>query len=394
MLPLALTLTALANPSEDLPAECNALDPGAYLLTMSPGGSLTNIFGHNALLMTHSSHGPVVYDWGHYLLGDLETAWGLLRGNPEFWLGADRLDYVLKKFERQDRIIIAQQLDLPQAAMDHVAAELDWLSPRDRRAFTYHWLDRNCTTEVLTLLDTALGGELSQQHAAASEQSPASQALRHTSGHVAWLGLHLGCGRVAHGEVSDWRAMFMPSYALDTLASSTVTWPDGDPRPLVSRTCTLLPGSKGFARPRAPNRDAGFALAGLVGAAGLIGLHRVRPGLARLGIAAIGAWLGFWGTVVLLIGLLGMFVPVWEYHNLPFCSPLSALLIVAAAVARRRPRLAGQLASLLLGIAGLGVGIAAVRGFGDHNLGVMAAVLPWLGASWWILHRSTGGDRT
>lgn len=383
MLPLLAT-AALAAPLE----ACDLGGDAIYVLTIAPGAEVTDLFGHTALLITTEGRDPLVYDWGHYAAGQLSTALDFLKGSPTFWLGADELPEVIAKFEGQDRTIYAQRLELPEPVSAAVRAQIDWRSPGDLEPFPYHWYRRNCTNEVMSLLDGAAGGQISAQRAGTSPHTAVRQALRHAGGNLpVWLGLHLGCGRVADAPMTEWQAMFMPQTGFDGLASTTLAWPDGTERPLVADTCTLGRGTRGFAPPQAPRRDLGLLITGLVGGGLLLAADRIRPGLARLGVAGLGSVLAILGSVVLIVGLFGMFEPVWQLHNLPLLSPLSAALAPAALWAQRDrgSRAPARIAAGLIALALVGVLLALIGGLQDRNLGVMGLTLPWLLASLVVL---------
>jgi len=385
MLHAIVIAAAVAAPlSEAVPPPCGPLTPGPYILTMSPGDSLNNLFGHTALVLPDAKGRPVVFDWGNYSLGDWRTVWGVLRGSPSFRLDAEPLPSVLERFRRRRRFVVAQRLELSERTLVRLQGEVLRQKPLEEPSFEYHWLRRNCTTEVLAVLDAATDGAISAQHAAPAPTGPAEHALRHAHDKpAAWLGLHLGCGLVAHRPGSYWDAMFVPDYAAERLDVSL----GEDGQPLVSETCTLVAGELGFAPAVPPNRDRGMALAGVLGAAALLGARRVGPRLAQVGVALVGLQLGLWGTVALLIGALGMFEPVWELHNQPFASPGSFALVFAAWWARRGDPDGARVAAVMVAIAALGVLGALLRGLSDHNLGVMALAVPWVTASWWVLRQ-------
>ncbi|HHO53289.1 MAG TPA: DUF4105 domain-containing protein [Deltaproteobacteria bacterium] len=379
-----LTTAALAAP----PEACDLGGDAIYVLTITPGAEVTDLFGHTALLITSEQRDPIVYDWGHYAAGQLSTALDFLRGNPTFWLGADALDEVIAKFEGQDRTIYAQRLALPQPMAQAVRAQIDWRAPGDLEPFAYHWYRRNCTNEVMSLIDDATGGQISTQRAGPSPHTAVRQALRHAGGNLpVWLGLHLGCGRIADAPLTEWEAMFMPQTGFDGLASSSLTWPDGTQHPLVDHTCTLGGGTRGFAPAQPPRRDLGLLAAGLAGGGLVLAADRSSQKLALLGIAVLGGVLGILGSVVWIVGVFGMFEPVWQLHNLPLLSPLSAGLIPAALWARRAPhsRLPARFAAGLLALAVVGGLLAVAGGLQDRNLGVMGLAFPWLLASLIVL---------
>ncbi|MBX2798944.1 MAG: DUF4105 domain-containing protein [Myxococcales bacterium] len=367
------------------PPACTQIESGAaYVLTMAPGDRNENLFGHTALLLFPEGGEPMVYDWGHYTPGAIKDIVDFIRGEPTYYLGATGLNRKLKKRQRDKRSVYAQRLDLSPDALAKLSSNVDWMEAGERQPFAYHWLHTNCTTELLDRIDEAVGGALSAQHAEVGDRSAAGEALAHAAKKpLTWFAFHLGCGQTAHTPLSDWDARFMPQATYDLLEDTSL-----DGRPFVTQTCTLFDSDHDMLETQPPpNRDGWLALLGLLGAGAVGAAAWRRRTLGIAGAAVVGGVLGFWGFVIAFFAWFGTFAPVWTVHNLPVVSPLQWLLIPAAIGAWRTPAATwpSRLAWGLVALGGLGALIAAVRGFGDHNLGVVLWALPLSAVAAWAL---------
>lgn len=366
-----------------LAAPCTMSD-GVWLLTMEPGDDAQTIFGHTAVLdydPEQAGYSPV-YDYGRFAVESLpKMAWDVLNMQKPYYMGSRSLDDTVARYDRLGRGITAQKLALTPSQRDAVAQRL----AADLGAggtFDYNWYRPNCTTRVQDLLDDVLDGALRDAWSTPGT-SPADEVLRHSGPNLPlWLGLRWGSGRFAHTAVSRYDAAFLPDGLAAELADLRL-----DGRPLVTEQCTLGGVEPRPVPPRGPRRWLPLGLVGLVVGGGTAGLGTARPAWARALVAGQALVLGLWGCAALLVGTLGTFAPFWGHHNLTLASPLTLLLLPAAALHRRRPgsRAPAGIAIALLALALLGTAWSLVAGDADRNLGLGLALLPVLGAAVWVL---------
>jgi len=218
-----------------------------------------------------------------------------------------------------------------------------------------------------------LGGALSRAGAEPGS-SPAGEVLRHSGPHLPlWMGLRWGSGRFAHTPVSTYDAAFLPDGLRASVASA-----ERQGRPLVTDTCIVGEVVPTPVPPEGPSRLPALAGLGLVAGGATAGAAQGSRG-AGLGLVALtGLGLGLWGTAALLVGSLGTFAPFWGHHNLAFASPLSLLLVGAAAGAHRNPKAAWpqRIALGLLALGLVGVAWSATGAFADGNLGLAMLTMP------------------
>ncbi len=380
---MGLARVALA--AEPLP-RCGPLEPGAYVLTMSPGESVQNVFGHTALLVADADQGEwsTVYDFGRYELGPpLEQAWAVLNMEQPYYVSARPLSQIVERYANRERSVVVQQLALTNDQITSLTSGVV-RKLNDDPYFAYNWYRPNCTTEIQDRLDAVLGGALSAQHGEVSDTSPAREVLRHSSNLVPlWFGLHWGSGRIADRRISHWEGMFLPDGLRRGLARSQT--PDGEP--LVVHECVLVDAGSPSVPTQPPSRFGWLLAVGLVWGGVVAGLSWLRRGVGLAVVSAQGLAVGLFGSAAVLVGSLGTFAPFWGHHNLAFANPGHLLLAAMGVVAWRRPasQVPAAVTGLLCGAAGGGV-VAAIAHVGtDRNLGIIALLLPPLLAALWAL---------
>lgn len=205
-----------------------------------------------------------------------------------------------------------------------------------------------------------------------------------------WFGGQIVVSTYADQPLDAWQASFMPDRLRLALGRVTLTWPDGQERPLVREECQLRIGGHGFADLEPPRREApmlglGFGLAGLVG----LGATRARivAGLA-LGILALVA--GGLGSLAVVLALSSALEGFGSNESWWVASPASLLLLgPALALARGRAGAPSRALAVLLALAGLLGLVRLGAGLTTQDAGAVYAVFlpPLLAAAALLLSR-------
>lgn len=372
---MSLLLALLALPAHaELPA-CQfdrSTPESLWLVNFSPGDDLTSLFGHTLLL----DYDPALlgrsatYDFGHFDPTAPGFIQNFLANRQDYTLEQEDLRFTEYVYGLDERVAVAQRLDLTPRQHRQVVLELRRRIREEGGVFRYHWYAANCTTKARDVLADVLGPAFAAQHQVPSGSSPRREVLRHSANHPLWFGLHWGSGARADEENSRWDHMFLPQNLLEGMRLTRI-----DDKPLIAEECLLLDGPSPFAAPEPPERDGPMALLGLGLAAGMGALFRTRRRTALALTAAWGGFVGVLGTAALLVGVLGTFAPFWGAHGLALASPLHLLLVPAALAARRgkAPSTLTRLTAVLVG-GGWAFALvsALVTGGANHDLGLIA----------------------
>jgi hypothetical protein len=231
---------------------------------------------------------PRCYNYGTTDFGSPPAELGLrfLRGTARFWVSEWSLERMLDAYRAADRSVYRQRLHLDSAALERALQRLEHDAREENRYYAYHHFDDNCSTRLRDLLDSATNGRL---RAVGREVWPVSyrelgaRALAGEPGLV--LIGDLLVGRRADRRPTEYAAAFLPA-VLQGLVEQGL---GAEPELVYRRRGAPLGGE-------AP-RTEGYWLSIALGLSVLLGAA-VALGQSRLGLAIVGAALGFVGIAV------------------------------------------------------------------------------------------------
>ena len=363
--------------------------PEVYLVTMGPGETVYERYGHNAIWVRDTVDGTdIVYNYGTYDFGHsaTETARFVGRfamGRPQYWLGTMTMARAVEIYTYFKRDVELQQLALPAAKRIELAQLLATNALPENRVYTYDYFLDNCSTRVRDMLNRVLDGALQE----ATTGVPAEGSFRfHTHRSLTndppmYLGILLALGPAADAPLDQWGEMFLPAKLQERMRELRVPGEDGRELPVVAREVRLL--EMGVYRVEAaPPTWGGWLL--LVGSAAalLILTGRAEGPAGVAGRVAATVWLslaGIGGMVLLFLWFATNHVASAWNHNLFFLTPLAFLMF--GTVWSERKREAGgwgtRAAVLTIVLVGVGTVLAFFPNYGGQwNLQVAALVAP------------------
>lgn len=331
------------------------------LVTSSSGALIFNSMGHTALWF---SGGPLqegeVYNWGAYdgMRADLGPAF--LRGEMNFWLADEVWPVQWRRNVRQQRSVVVQRLDVPEAAALALLEELQVTVRPENREYRYHWANANCATRARDAIDRLIGGQLATALDYPVPHTARFEGARHLSRHpVVAFAWDFMAGPYVDQPLSAYALGMVPERLMDLV--QPVRWTDGNGvnHDLVIERCTLREGEYSWARPE-PLPAWPVALFTAAGAALLLALGEAgRQRRAARRVA--GLMLGLWGLGAGLLGLV-TFV-LWGISELDGVGPTASwtvanpltLALVGAGVKLWRGQTDGRwLGTITAGLAALG----------------------------------------
>lgn len=363
--------------------------PQLFLVTMGPGASVYERYGHNAIWVRDTVDGTdIVYNYGTFDFGRTpgdvaRFVWRFAMGRPEYWLGTMTMGQAVAVYTQAQRDVDLQELALPAAARRDLAERLARNALPENRRYRYDYFLDNCSTRIRDMLDAATNGALQQ----ATTGVPAEGTFRfHTHRSLAndvpmYLGILLALGPPADQAIDQWSEMFLPAKVQERTRELRVVGDDGREVPLVQREVRLVDIGVYHVEP-APPRWGGWLL--LVGGALalLILTGRADSAAGVPGRVAATTWLvvsGLGGVALLFLWFATNHVAAAWNHNLLFLSPLAFGLVRAVWSEERRAsgQWAPRTAVLILALSAIGVLLAFFPSFGGQwNLQVAALVAP------------------
>jgi len=366
-------------------------DPGSELtitlLTYEQGGRIYERYGHNAIWVHDALSGTDDhYDYGRFNFEEEGFVRKFLQGRMWYSMGHEsNVQGMIDLYVSQGRKVWMQELNIPPAERLKMRDFLAWNIRPENRNYAYDYYRDNCSTRIRDVLDTALGGALRRlgDHPSGLTWRDETRRLNQHNP-VLYTMLLTVLGQPVDVEMSRWQQMFLPMRLREYLDSLSVTGPDGVAQPVVRSERVISEGGAWPAPAQASNRLLWYLVAGLA-AGGVMAL--AGRGRAFLPVATL--W-------TLLVGLLGAFMLwawIWSWHVAGYRNEnlfqlnlfALALALVLPSALRGKSWAAGPArwlsgAVVVLGV--LGLVLKVLPGFRQHNLEVIALLLPVHGAVW------------
>ena len=223
---------ALSAQQTSPPAASSPSDLTVYLMTFGPGARVWERFGHNAIWIHDPAHGTdQAYNYGLFDFAQENFILRFVRGQMWYWMAGFPADRYVAQYERDNRSVWVQELELTPSAKAQLQAFLRWNAEPEHRFYHYDYYRDNCSTRVRDAIDRAAGGALRAQTA----DLPSGATYRfHTQRLTAndppiFTGLLLALGERVDLPISAWDEMFLPLKLREHVRLVTVPGPNGTP---------------------------------------------------------------------------------------------------------------------------------------------------------------------
>ena len=357
-----------------------------YVMTMGPGDHPFLRFGHDAIWIRDAeARTDRIYNFGTFRFDSPRLIVDFLGGRLSYWLSVSSLRPVLAEYQRENRDISVQELDLPAEAKRLLRDRLDENARPENRAYKYDYFLDNCSTRVRDALDTVIG-ETRPFHAIA--RAPARMTLRQHALRMTaeplwfYVALDVVLGPEVDRPIDRWTEMFLPA----ELARGLGATPG-----LVTKETLVFRAQRPPPREAPPRWGKWFLLAGAAFGLGMLALGWAAARRAW-GRVPFGVVLAIWGLIVGFVGCFLVYAWALTDHvvahrnqNILLCAPWAvALAVLGVGVALGRPGAIRKSFALALA-ASAAVLLACVLKLGirhQDNATLIAFVLPaWLGVT-------------
>ena len=371
-----------------------------YLLTFGQGDEVWEKFGHNAIWIHDArTNEDITYNWGMFSFDEPHFISRFLSGNTHYWMAPIPLSWILEEYRRENRTVLAQELNLQPSQRLALNQYLAWDSLPENKFYRYDYFRDNCSTRVRDALDRAIGSQIrAATDTIVTATTYRSHTARLTAGNLPlYTGIMLALGHRADRPLTAWEEMFLPVPMSARLRSVTVAAPGRTRVPIVRSERVLFSADRPAERTAPPNFIPLFLAVGLLLAGLMVFLvRRAEMGskLAILSAAALASlWTflsGFFGLVVLSAWLFTRHVFMGWNENLLQFNPFSLVVfaLVPAAVgfgkaSRGTTRIVTVIAMLSL----LGFVLQGAPGWNQKNGEIIALALPLNLAAAWVVYR-------
>lgn len=328
---LALTLLLC------LASLCAHASPRIGLVTMEPGLTYWERFGHNAIVVApEDGQEPTLYNYGYFDFDEPGFMLHFAAGKMRYRLAALPISEDLAYYAAVGRGVDVLWLDIPTPSADELARFLAWNARPENATYRYDYFTDNCSTRVRDALDKALGGALRKQLSGRSHGLTYRTETLRLAGPVTWMALaiHLGAGPYVDQFLSRWEESFIPMRLRDNLREMKTA----SGSPLVTAEQVLSPARLPPPPDAPPRWRWAFATLGIALALAFPLLQRALP---RTAAVLIGAWwlmLGVIGLALAALWALSAHRAGYGNENLLLFNPLClGLLPLTLAIWRAQP---------------------------------------------------------
>jgi len=141
--------------SQLLPLSKNAT---VTLITCGSGAEIYSLFGHTAIrIKDDEMHIDQVYNYGTFDFNTPNFYLKFVRGNLQYMASSNSFNDFMNEYQLDHRSVYEQVLNFSQQQKQQLFDDLNRALVSSERYYTYKFIDKNCTTMVLDILNKTLG---------------------------------------------------------------------------------------------------------------------------------------------------------------------------------------------------------------------------------------------
>ncbi|MDY7229961.1 DUF4105 domain-containing protein [Hyalangium rubrum] len=389
---LGLLLAAAPARADSLPSwgtgQSRGEDLVISLVTFSPGDDVASWWGHGSLVVEDRRLGEQrLYNYGMFSF-DSTMLGRYAMGRLEFWVDDASAALTFRAYQRLNRDVRVQQLNLTPAQSLEVARLLAENVLPQNREYLYHHYNDNCVTRLRDMVDRAVGGQFRQAASAPGRMTLREHTRRYTavSPPMSVL-LDFLMNDEIDRPITRWEEAFLPDELERQVGEVQVVGADGQKVPLAAKSWTYFKSDRPAPPAEPPNYGPWMLALGLGVGASAMGLGywgrkggrlpRVLLGLANV---VLGLVLGIPGTVLLVMWTVTDHTVTFGNENLFLANPMTLLAVplgVMFAWGSAKAREYLRVLWLMLAVSGgLGLVLKVLPLFNQDNWRLIAFILP------------------
>ena len=141
-------------------AQLAPLSPKATVsvLTCATGNESYSLFGHTAVRIADPEQFlDIVYNYGAFDFSTPNFVAKFAKGDLQYFVVADSFSEFIGRYQYEGRSVYEQKLRLSLPLKQQLFDQLNKTLQSEERFYTYKFIDRNCTTMVVDLLNETIG---------------------------------------------------------------------------------------------------------------------------------------------------------------------------------------------------------------------------------------------
>jgi hypothetical protein len=214
ILSFLLTITALAQqPSEREDDIYSNLE--VSLLTCSPGDELYSAFGHTAIRVN-----DMVFNYGMFNFNTEGFYIKFVSGETDYELGVEMMDGFERQYERRNRSVIEQKLNLTNEEKAALFNALIENTRPENKTYRYNFVFDNCATRPRVKIEECLKGAI--KYDVKEENESYRKLIEKYVGEDSWIkfGIDILIGAEADKTASFFDRLFLPDELMNAFATA------------------------------------------------------------------------------------------------------------------------------------------------------------------------------
>ena len=133
----------------------------ASIITCDTGNETYSLFGHTAIRITDVENNlDVVYNYGAFDFATPNFVVKFTKGDLLYFAVAHSFSDFMNEYTYEQRSIFEQELIVPLVLKQKLLDNLNTTMASEERYYTYKFIDKNCTSMVVDMLNKTLGSNL------------------------------------------------------------------------------------------------------------------------------------------------------------------------------------------------------------------------------------------
>ena len=133
----------------------------ASVITCETGNESYSLFGHTAIRITDSENNlDVVYNYGAFDFRTPNFVAKFAKGDLQYFAVANTFSDFMSQYTYEQRSVFEQELLIPLAYKQKLFDNLTAVLASSESYYTYKFIDKNCTSMVVDILNKTLGAQI------------------------------------------------------------------------------------------------------------------------------------------------------------------------------------------------------------------------------------------
>ncbi len=208
------------------------------IITVAPGKSLNDTWGHSAIRIQDENLGfDVVYNYGIYDFNTPNFYTKFMQGKLLYNLGVNQFNRFLRYYKQQNRGVVEQVLNLTQKQKQDYFNYLENNAKPENKKYLYDFFFDNCATKLRFVNTEVLKDEVSYKDELFTNDLTFRDLIYQKLDDHPWgkFGIDIALGSVIDRKATPKEFTFLPSYIFQSFKTAQVNR-NGSTSPLVKKT--------------------------------------------------------------------------------------------------------------------------------------------------------------